>query len=287
MTPLRVSSVAAIVPAMTDPMQPVIAINKSLTDSRTPEQVAWTSMKARCLTKTNHNYPRYGARGIEVCDEWANDFRAFYRHMGPRPSPEHSIDRINNNGNYEPGNVRWATPLEQARNRSSNTMVEIDGVSKPLSEWCEINGIPKSTASARLSRGMAPVLAVTLQSQRVDLRHEEIQAIRALAGAGKSRAQIASGHGFSKSSIQRALTNPPLVTRRTRDEIDALKRAWGFVGAAFQSFDPHCDGCGFCESYEGAPGEKLAECALGRRAGDRAEECPAYAAHLEAQEVEV
>lgn len=90
----------------------------------TPERRSWDGMKNRCYYKRHDSYHSYGGRGITVCDEWLHDFKAFYKYMGDKPTPEHSIDRINNDGNYEPGNVRWATPREQILNtriRRDNT----------------------------------------------------------------------------------------------------------------------------------------------------------------------
>lgn len=93
--------------------------------TKSVEYNTWAQMKARCYNSKSHNYINYGARGITVCDRWKNSFGAFLKDMGPRPSPKHSIDRINNNGNYEPNNCRWATNSEQVRNQR-NTRLNID-----------------------------------------------------------------------------------------------------------------------------------------------------------------
>lgn len=82
-----------------------------------PEYSAWVSMTTRCTNRKRRTWPNYGGRGIRVCDRWRTSFRDFYKDVGPRPSSTHQIDRIDNDGDYEPGNVRWATPSQQARNR--------------------------------------------------------------------------------------------------------------------------------------------------------------------------
>lgn len=88
--------------------------------SKHPLYQTWKRINRRCHSPAAHNYRWYGGRGIQVCPEWRHDAGAFIayveRELGPRPTPKHSIDRVDNNGNYEPGNLRWATPVEQVHN---------------------------------------------------------------------------------------------------------------------------------------------------------------------------
>ena len=100
----------------------------------------WQGMKRRCYLKTARSYPDYGGRGIKVCDRWLESFDNFVEDMGFRPTSKHEIDRINTNGDYEPGNCRWATKKENARNKRNTVMLTIDGNKKSMAEWSEISG---------------------------------------------------------------------------------------------------------------------------------------------------
>lgn len=101
--------------------------------SKSPEYRTWSHMKERCSNTACQDWPDYGGRGIRVCERWANSFEAFYADMGLRPDG-HSIDRIDHNGHYEPGNCRWADDRMQANNRRTTVMVHYQGVNLSLAE---------------------------------------------------------------------------------------------------------------------------------------------------------
>jgi len=118
--------------------------------SNTSEYHIWHTMKKRCECSTHPAYKNHGGRGIIVCDRWRNSFDNFYADMGQRPSKRHTLDRIDNNGPYSPENCRWATPEMQGRNKRTNRMVEIDGVSFCVADWCRLMGISNHTPYDRL-----------------------------------------------------------------------------------------------------------------------------------------
>lgn len=125
------------------------------------EYQLWKKIIRRCYSPTDRSFPHYGGRGIAVCPEWRASLELFARDIGPRPSPAHSLDRIDNDGNYEPGNVRWATTTEQNRNRRSCRVLRLGDESHTLSEWSQILGICPGAITARLRAGWGLALALT------------------------------------------------------------------------------------------------------------------------------
>lgn len=113
----------------------------------------WMKMLRRCYDPKDSQYERYGGRGIKVCDRWRTSIDAFASDMGPRPSRGHSIDRKDNDGNYEPGNCKWSTTVEQENNRRTNVFVEFDGKRLTINEWERATGISQYAIRHRLKKG--------------------------------------------------------------------------------------------------------------------------------------
>lgn len=141
-------------------------VNRSHGMSATPEFFVWTRMIRRCFDTKDKAYSRYGAIGISVCDEWRHDFGAFFSHIGPRPTPNHSIERINNSKGYEPGNVKWATDSEQRRNKRNSIYVEMEGNTVFLKDYCREHGIDYFLIHSRLKSGWPIHLAISEPSAR-------------------------------------------------------------------------------------------------------------------------
>lgn len=117
----------------------------------TPTYESWTAMKARCYHKRGKDYGHYGARGIVVCDAWKQSFLTFLKDMGERPEGK-SLGRINNDGNYEPGNCRWETNLEQQNNRRSNRWIEFKGQRKTAIQWARFLNVGYSRFLRKLNK---------------------------------------------------------------------------------------------------------------------------------------
>lgn len=119
----------------------------------TPEYRAWAAMIERCENPRCRYYKNYGARGITVHHDFRVSFMTFFEHVGPRPSPKHSLDRRNNSKGYEPGNLRWATRAEQNTNRRGNHILKFRGIKKCVIEWSRELGLSAQCIRGRLLRG--------------------------------------------------------------------------------------------------------------------------------------
>lgn len=121
---------------------------------------AWCSMLARCSNPKRRDFNDYGGRGITVCERWRNSFGAFLEDMGVKPA-NHSLDRRDNSGNYEPSNCRWATNQEQGNNRRSNVRITFNQTTQTIKQWCQALGYRPTLVNDRLKRGWSVEKALT------------------------------------------------------------------------------------------------------------------------------
>lgn len=136
-------------------MKERVPVNRTHGLAHTPIFNIWSMMKNRCTNPNCNRHQYYKDKGIKVCDRWlgANGFENFVHDMGERPSPKHSLDRIDNNGDYCPENCRWATYKEQSNNQTSNVILEHNGEKKTLAQWCDVYSFDYKLAHRRLHRG--------------------------------------------------------------------------------------------------------------------------------------
>lgn len=167
-----------------------------------PLYLVWSAMLNRCRNPNVRGYENYGGRGIKVCERW-RDFSAFYTDMGERPAGQ-TLERINNDGDYEPGNCRWATRREQGSNKRNSRYIEANGESLPLSEWARRLGCSHAAILARIAAGMTEADAVTLPipaRPNSRLSDDDARFIRANYGAIKT-ADLAKKFGVSGTTIR-------------------------------------------------------------------------------------
>jgi hypothetical protein len=162
------------------------SLNASHRMTKTKEYNAWLGMKARCENEKTDSYLNYGARGIKVCARWKK-FDRFYADLGRAPSPMHSIDRIDPNGDYSPENCRWATVDQQANNKTSNIFIEYKGKKQTILQWSRELGINEATIRARFHRGLSA--AETLSTQYL-IKHGPNTGVTVCKSNGKYLASI-------------------------------------------------------------------------------------------------
>ncbi len=182
--------------------------------AHTAEYRIWHGMIQRCHNSKNKGFERYGARGITVHPDWRGEggFERFFAHVQKRPSPTHSIDRVDGSRGYEPGNVRWATPSEQMRNFSRNHYLTHDGRNLTVVEWSETLGVPVGALYSRISWGwtdervlttpVAKTYAERARNKRTSkLTAADVAEIRGLLTERVPYTMIASRFGVSKGMI--------------------------------------------------------------------------------------
>jgi hypothetical protein len=122
----------------------------------------WNAMRNRCLSVNNKQYHNYGGRGIKICDRWINSIENFIEDMQDTYKPGLTLERKDNDGNYEPNNCKWATHEEQSENTSTNINITINDETKPLKYWCKKYKIPYLTVYCRIRKGIKPEIALTM-----------------------------------------------------------------------------------------------------------------------------
>lgn len=145
----------------------LVSMSSTHGDSKSAEYKAWENMISRCECTKAPYYKDYGGRGIEVCKRWRESYGAFLEDMGRKPSPKHELDRFpDNDGDYEPGNCRWATRSQQLNNLRCTLRLTIDGETRSVTEWARISGIHPATIKARIKADHDPKDAVFREVRR-------------------------------------------------------------------------------------------------------------------------
>lgn len=186
--------------------------------STTPEYQAWNSMMARCYVETTERYPNYGGRGITVCERWWS-IENFVTDMGPRPADKTSIERLDNNANYEPGNCAWANDTEQANNRRSSRLLDLDGDVRTVAEWSKATGLGRWKIMSRLRRGWSVKDALT-KAADVGLQIHPVT----FRGQTRSLSEWSRITGIKQPTIRRRLKAGWSIANALRVEAAAWSR---------------------------------------------------------------
>lgn len=175
------------------------------------EYRAWLGAKSRCYNPKTPHFHNYGGRGIYMADEWRHNFKRFYADMGPQPVGK-SLDRIDNNGPYGPGNCRWATHLEQCRNTRANRRLTFNGLTQTATDWADHVGLRKTTLMERLYKGWTVERALTtpVGRYRQKVKGQTLGQMAPALGLGRHSIRMRLHRGWS---LRRATTTPNLAKK--------------------------------------------------------------------------
>jgi hypothetical protein len=174
-------------------------------------------MIRRCENPKDPAYAHYGGRGIAVSEEWRSSFARFLADMGLRPTPRHTLERVDNNDGYRAGNVVWATRKEQQNNRRTNRIVRVGTEAKTLALLAEQAGMNAATLRNRLEAGIEPLAAITRPVRRAKPPHrltdEQVRELRKMVASGVPHRAVASHFATDKSQVSR------IAARKARAEV--------------------------------------------------------------------
>lgn len=189
--------------------------------------LTWIGMRRRCLRPNDKAWAYYGGRGIKICSEWSS-FERFVADMGPRPSKRHSLDRIDNDGNYTPENCRWATRTEQQRNQRTTRRVILDGNEYLVAELVEKYGLKHDTIIGRAAKGMS--FEETVAKTRYPFTGSTRKAIEVRVRNQVNSTHCKHGHEYSPDNTSRGPTGARICKTCHRDKmrrLNAKKRSHG------------------------------------------------------------
>jgi hypothetical protein len=221
-----------------------IATTHGLSNSRT--YGIWNGMIQRCTNSNRRGFPDYGGRGIGVCQRWLNSFEAFLEDMGHPPSRKHSIERIENDGNYEPVNCRWATSREQSLNKSTNRWITFGGRTQCLEDWAKETGIDKTTIFNRLKAGWEASKALAIIPSPQENRVSPVNRRDVIAWHGVFRFLVSNGGSvnlYDESKIEKiaAVLGWKYIPKKTAKAVmSALYCGHGKLKKSYVTLNSHC-----------------------------------------------
>lgn len=182
------------------------------------EYKLWQQIKIRCTNPKAQNYSAYGGRGIAVCPRWADSFEAFISDMGPRPSPDHSVERNDNNGPYSPNNCRWASKMEQGQNKRNSHHLTLNGETMTISAWSRRTGLVIATILRRLQMGRSVEDALTTRPIHRPVTYQ---------GRTQSLLTWSKELGMSYSAVRRRLVAGWSADRAFSEPFDKVRDGTG------------------------------------------------------------